>query len=423
MNQVKESEAIGKEGKSQGAIAAYRKKIAEGNAPVAVYVKLGKALEEKGKLAQAIKVYEQALDKKPDKPNLYVKIAKIYHQQNKLEQAKEKYAAALEINPELASAISGLANINNNKNQVEGVKKKPKKRGGEKQEKNRENQEIKQLKELLSKDQKKAREFYEEAIAKNPELSQIIIKERPRPLLFNEPRMALFWSNKSGCTFATKWFFYQIGILEKALKYHNFVHQYRLKIFYEEVEDAQLIEEILEGKEIPIIKVVRNPYTRAASCYIHALKTGYDNPRISKFLGRQITKKDTFSFREFISYLETINLRTRNPHNRVQVHMSEELGLVKPNYVVKLENSFEDLRQVEIELGLLESDLESLAKSPHHAKKEETNEFCGDKRFIRKANTSFPNTINFYDDELQERVAKLYRVDFEAYGYDIDKLP
>jgi|GEM_PF-584329 len=425
MEQVKKAKDEKTEVNNQGVIAKYRKKIASGNAPVSVYVKLGNALAEKGKMGQAIKVYEQALEKKPDNPNLYVKIAKIYHQQGKLEQAKEKYGAALKINPELASALAGLEKINNNKNQVEGVRKKGKAKRKKKQGINEQDKIIQIIKELLNEDKSKAVAIYEEEKAKNPTFSQKIIKLGPGPLFSNKPKMALFWTPKSGCTFATKWFFYQIGILEKALKYNRFgfVHKYRGKVFYKKVEDAEIIQDILDGKEVPIIKVVRNPYIRAVSSYTHAVKTGYDDEGISKFLGKQITEKDSFSFREFLNYLESINLRTANNHHGLQVHISEELGLVKPNYVVKLENSFEELRQVEIELGLRASDLKKLAESPHHTKKEETDEFCGDKRFLKGKNTAFPNTINFYDDELKERVAKLYRVDFEAYGYDIDKLP
>ena len=52
---------------------------------------------------------------------------------------------------------------------------------------------------------------------KESSVKEKILLSSPRPLFSNEHKLALFWSAKSGCTFAAKWFFYQIGSLEAAL--------------------------------------------------------------------------------------------------------------------------------------------------------------------------------------------------------------
>jgi hypothetical protein len=45
--------------------------------------------------------------------------------------------------------------------------------------------------------------------------------------------------------------------------------------------------------------------------------------------------------------------------------------LIDPDYIVKLENSYEDLGKIETELGLKKSKLEELAKSEHHTQRSE----------------------------------------------------
>ncbi len=417
---IKKAELLEREGDVQGAKAIYRQVIAETNAPVSAYVNLGNTLKNEGKFERAIAVLKEAVETRPNHPNLYVRIADIYHQQGRLEQAEETYAAALQIDPKLPSALAGLVALKKKRDRLAEQSGEPK---SGKAPRWKEREKIAEINGFLGRDKVKAIELYQAAVASDPGIRQRIIQQYPRPLFCDNPPLALFFVPKSGCTFAIKWFFCQAAVLEDALSHHWFAHQYRREVFNKTVDASRIIQDFLGGREISIVKVVRNPYMRAVSSYIHAVKTGYEDERIGEFLGRSIINTDTFSFREFAFYLEGSSLRRCDPHHGVQIHMSEELGLVRPRYVVKLESSFDELRRVEVELGLRETDLKALADSPHHAKKEETSEWCGDKRYIRSATTSFPQTINFYDKELQEKVAELYRVDFEAYGYDADKFP
>ena len=248
-----------------------------------------------------------------------------------------------------------------------------------------------------------------------------ILLGKPQPLYSKKHNLALFFSAKAGCTWAVKWFFFQTDFLDNALFYHPWIHEFRIKVFYQSSEYEKNITSITYP-ETRVIKVVRNPYKRVVSSYIHAAKCGYENEKIADFLGRTIDQEESFSFREFISYLGNINLKACNIHHRLQLHPAEEKGLVAPDRIIHLENSLEQIREVEEEYDLRSSNFEELRQSSHHTLRSENTEFCGDKRFCfyPQTRTPIPNSSSFYDDSLKKDVLNIYRLDFEAYNYDID---
>jgi hypothetical protein len=266
---------------------------------------------------------------------------------------------------------------------------------------------------------------------KKPLDPQNLFKIAPQPLFSKKHNLALLWSAKAGCTFSVKWFFDKIGFLDVALFYHPWIHRFRTQVFCESVEykrylkNRNTVAELLEG-EIKIIKVVCNPFSRVVSSYLAAIKgitaaqDNYDTEKIRNFLGREVNEKDTFSFREFVAYLESLDISFCNIHWRIQQHKSEKVGLIVPNYIVHLENSYEQLRQIEIELGLNTSNFDELRKSAHHSKRLVELEGCfADEHFtFLDKDVAFPPSKNFYDDTLKKAVANLYQVDFESYGYD-----
>ena len=252
-----------------------------------------------------------------------------------------------------------------------------------------------------------------------------ILQQRPRPLYNKDLNLALFWSPKSGCTFAVKWFFDRVGLLEAAYAYDGWIHKYRRDVFERSETYRKYIKEIL-APETTIIKVVRNPYDRIVSSYIHAIKTGYSDREISIFSTRKVNREYGFSFSEFVDFLGSIDLRACNPHHQLQIHPSEEQGLIKLNYIVHLENSFNALKKIELDLGLRQSNFSKLSSSHHHTVRDLAFSFCGDKIFCTselKKNSKAPSSQCFYNSALQEKVKILYEVDFRAYNYDLDIIP
>jgi hypothetical protein len=238
----------------------------------------------------------------------------------------------------------------------------------------------------------------------------------PFPLVSLQHRLGLMFSPKAGCTFAVRWFFAQTKLLPAAEFYHPFVHRYRQRVFY--TSEGYRPEHVADPS-VRVVKFVRNPFDRAVSSYVHAVRRGYENARLAKFLGRPVGEGQGYSFREFVRYLGTLNLEGCDPHHRLQEHPLEREGLVRPTHVIKIEESRTSLPRLEQELGLPVSDFEYVLASHHHTTRDQTTGFCGDHPFLLGTEAGIvPENRWFYDAELRARVAELYRADFAACGYD-----
>ena len=89
------------------------------------------------------------------------------------------------------------------------------------------------------------------------------IRANPRsgalPLIDSQNRFILYITPKAGCTFATKWFFEQQGILDEALRYNKWIHAYRIHVHYKKPEYWADLKRAL-SKRVSVIKLVRCPY-------------------------------------------------------------------------------------------------------------------------------------------------------------------
>lgn len=244
------------------------------------------------------------------------------------------------------------------------------------------------------------------------------------PLLFPEKKICLFLNEKAGCTFATSWFFFQQGLLEEALDYHFWIHNYRYDVYYKQKIYKSTLKSIL-SENFTRIKLVRSPFQRAVSSYIHAIKTKYTTTEISDFLGRKVNDDEKFTFEEFVEYLEKSGVENCNPHHRVQVEKLEKAGLLQFDKIIKLEESLPAFRQIENELGLKQSNpdliFESISKSRHHRKRINSDEYCGNRMFKQK-DAAFSQYQAFYNNSLKQKIANLYTCDFEHYNYAIDEI-
>ncbi|MEB3881817.1 sulfotransferase family 2 domain-containing protein, partial [Lyngbya sp. CCY1209] len=173
------------------------------------------------------------------------------------------------------------------------------------------------------------------------EIRQIWLRHQPKPLYNKSLNLTLIFCAKSACSFGVKWFFYHAGLYQDVESYHRHPHRYRAKVF---TQDRKYKKQIRSTKEIlnsHILCLVRNPFYRAVSSYIHAIKTGYDDPKISRFLGRKISRKNSFCFDEFVQYLKSLDIRNCNIHHKLQAHPLIEMGIIKP-HLLKVENLFND---------------------------------------------------------------------------------
>lgn len=239
------------------------------------------------------------------------------------------------------------------------------------------------------------------------------------PLYNKEKKLMLSLSGKSGSVYAIKWFFFHSPFWHEAKNYPKWIHKYRQEVFHESKKNhAARLDFWQNPSSYTKIKLVRNPYSRAVSSYAHVL-------RYPKTLEKDIKApldKEGLSFTEFISWIETINIKTCNLHYSTQVHCFERLAEWNYDYLIKLESSGEGFAKLEKDFGLPSSPFEELRKSKHHSNHHQGAGFVGDERipFGRSAPSKYPY---FYNHELVERVRLLYAEDFERYGYSTEFEP
>ena len=235
------------------------------------------------------------------------------------------------------------------------------------------------------------------------------------PLYEDEFPIIFFWSPKSGCTSLIKWYFFQLGLLEKAIEYNPWIHYYRMNIHEQQENYLQKIKEQLSTGKKAIYKQVRNPYNRAVSSFF-ALFASQD-------MMDQVFpngKPNDLSFKKFLYQIKNIGVErgVMNPHIAQQYVEGEE-EIIK-NYV-HLECFTTEIRDIEKKYNLLESPIPSIITSHHHR----TLKMTGlDEKTSQEVNASSDvlNEISadyrdYYDHEAIELVSELFSKDIENYGY------
>ena len=232
--------------------------------------------------------------------------------------------------------------------------------------------------------------------------------------LVDRPRRVLLdWSAKAGCTVAIKMYLRYLGLLAEAEHYsnwvreNNWVHVYRVRVYY--ANHGLATHRDLTDPGLVKIKVVRNPYDRAVSSYIAAVRHRLDE--IVDLAGKGA---GDLSFRRFLELLESIDLSACNPHYRTQVR-PYETGGVTFDAILHLERLSEDLAELNRRHGIA-LDPAGLTSHHHIKKTDRVMHGAADAPWPALAD-SIPAYASFYDPDTLRRVERLYRLDFAHYGY------
>lgn len=253
-----------------------------------------------------------------------------------------------------------------------------------------------------------------------------VIKTPPRILINTDKKIVLFWSAKSGSVFIIKWFLYQMNILAKAKKHSHWIHDYREEI-YKTTAYQQAMKDLSNASdEYHIMKLVRNPYTRAVSSYVeclYMLKMG--NPTAKKLMTKEgkIPLKEQYSFAEFLDTLMSVDIKNEDLHWRCQRHAAERKNIIDINTLVKLEAPTDTLNYLEQQLNLKPTEPFKFSASPHHNKKTTSEEqsFLGYTPLDAALRQDTPPYDCFYNAELEQKVVEIYKEDFEWYQYALDR--
>lgn len=222
-------------------------------------------------------------------------------------------------------------------------------------------------------------------------------------------KVIMDWSPKGGSTILVKMFFKHMGLLEEAYKHHSWIHEYRMHVY---PKSFPITLEDLKNPEYFKFKVVRNPFHRAVSSYIHTMKYEVMHPPLKKSIWRWSAN---ISFKSFVSFLEDTDLKTCDPHYSLQ----------KKEYEYDIPNCFDEiihLRKLPAALQKMNAEkgfnfnLEGLSSEHHASKNLNSTDVVANKRWS-SVKDNIPGYKNFYTDKIQEKVFNLYREDFDSYGF------
>ena len=239
------------------------------------------------------------------------------------------------------------------------------------------------------------------------------------PLFLEDKDVAVIWSAKSGCTFAVKWFLLQRGELDQALAYSNWIHDYRTQVYRKSPAYQAGVHRAEYGK-FRYLRLVRDPFARAVSSYLHMIRTVGDHAfhaPFNEFLGRDIEDREGASFADFCEFLLAIDTARCDVHYRRQAHPMEVDGLIDIDHIIHLENLSAELAPVARKYGLKHYSVEELSASHHNTRRSQSDSFVGDLVFRRTEEDVYPDFRAFYNNELAAKIEHVYSEDFARYGY------
>lgn len=248
--------------------------------------------------------------------------------------------------------------------------------------------------------------------------------------------IAVCWSAKAGCTTVLKWFLAHSGLLEEALAYSSWVHDYREQRLNGGHDYFQRCVRLFDGTQTEtldthtetfIIKVIRNPAARAVSSFLHFLRhersprwTGgatIGSWKQAVGLGRQ----PGLSFRQFLHFVadEQRLGHTSDPHFRPQFTPLQDFAV---HAHLPLEHLAAGLAELEDIFRLRHVDVRKLSVSEHHNPPstmchwpDTPSAFPADLDTLATYGT--PPTAAFLDPETCKLVQQAYTTDYDAYGW------
>jgi len=258
-----------------------------------------------------------------------------------------------------------------------------------------------------------------------------------RPLPLHQPGfpVVVCWSAKSGCTTVLKWFLAHNGLLDEALAYSPWIHEYRQQKFQVAGYRRQCERLFRTGHANRfIVKVIRDPATRAVSSFLHFLRAGDDNAQWpATSLVKQwkaaagIERQSGLTFRQFLTWVTEQQFKrvVLDPHFRPQFDAQQDSHV---DAYICLEDLAAGLRAVEDFVGLSHVDVHALSESPHHnpmtaghAWPTVAADFPADRSTFDQRGT--PPAEAFLDPHTLRLIRIVYGEDYDAYGAYYDATP
>lgn len=257
-----------------------------------------------------------------------------------------------------------------------------------------------------------------------------MLKKHHRTPLYNQHfPLVLLWTPKAGCTTFARWFFYQIGLLEKALAYHPSVHVYKGGVYFKQ---KNYLDAYVKGKAFSkkaTYKLVRDPYRRAVSSYFtianYCYSNGLPNSPMNKDKERILamfypnSSYKGISFKQFLSYLSKVGADYTIVDGHIAKQYCQEEDYLSLKFI-KLENFNKEIKRIEDRFKLLPSPAKLLISPHSFSPKMTQTEFNADTILTQSQliHGPLPEYKSLYDTETIELCNRIFHDDFIAYNYE-----
>lgn len=229
----------------------------------------------------------------------------------------------------------------------------------------------------------------------------------------DKANLIMLWSPKAGCTTSCIMMFKHMGLLDEALKYSMWIHDYRWDVYYEKY--GRINNNHLSSKKYFIFKVIRNPYNRIVSTYLHRFKTS-SNDDFRKLSFEEFIKNIKINSGFFI--IDNKMDYDITYHSFPQYFKDEEKIIDKYVYLENIKNDIDEINTLHNTNLDINIDIELL---PHHTHHIDIN-ICDDNKYL--GNIPFdqlsiiPSSYKcFYNDLTKRLVEEIYFDDFSHYNY------
>ena len=215
------------------------------------------------------------------------------------------------------------------------------------------------------------------------------------------------------------WFSAICGFAEEVRQWNENPHIHRMEVYLGSERHKKGLK--ADVSTYQVIKVIRDPYSRAASIFRHAIKYPIADKEMREWSGGQFDPVMGISFDQFLDFAATLDMNECNPHFRPQRHPFEEVR--KPDIVINMsrEDLFGRLETVARERGWPEVRFDEMAwahemPSSRRAQTSTTGAELDRVRLNRLEHVlSFPPYSRLLTESARRKIETIYRVDFEAY--------